>query len=325
VRVLFVTNIWPDQVRPWYGSFVWTQARSLEEIGVEVTPLAIRGYASRLEYVRAAADVLRLNAGCPYDVVHAHYGHSGVVARLQVKAPLVVTYWGTDLLGNRTSESITAKSAIEAAVFKQLARVAAATMTQSHQMEAALPRAARRRSHVVPAGIDLERFKPIAREAARARLGWPLDEKVVLFAGNPDRGVKNFPLAEEVHRRLSASVPTARLRVAAGLLPDEVPLYMSAADALLLPSRSEGSPNVVKEAMATELPIVATPVGDVAERLEGIPGCYIRPPDPEALADAVQLAFAHGRVPEARVAITPLGMTAVAERIRAIYESVARR
>lgn len=323
MRVLFVTNIWPDEVRPWHGTFVKTQAESLEELGVEVTPLAIRGYATNREYVRAAGEVLRLNAACPFDVVHAHYGHSGVVARLQVRAPLVVTYWGTDLLGNRTSESITLKSRIEAAVFRQLARVSAATMTQSLQMEEALPAAVRGRNHVIPAGIDLERFRPIDKQAARKRLGWPLDEKVVLFAGQAQRPVKNFPLAEEVHRRLAASIPALSLRVASGLPQEEVPLYMSAADALILPSRSEGSPNVIKEAMAAELPIVATPVGDVRERLAGVPGCYVRPADPEALKDALSLAIGHGRSPEAREAVAPLSTTAVARSVLSIYEQVS--
>ena len=325
LKVLFVTNTWPDEVRPWRGSFVKVQARSLEELGVEVSVLPIYGYASRAAYLRASGDLIRLNAACPYDVVHAHYGHSAVVARLQVRAPLVVTYWGTDLNGDPTADSITPKSRVEAALFRQLARVSAATMTQSHRMTRFLPPSARQRNHVVPAGIDLERFRPVDRDAARRRLGWPLDEKVILFAGNTERSVKNYPLAQEVARRTAARLPNVSLRVAWGLTPEEVPLHMSAADALLLTSRSEGSPNVVKEAMATELPVVATPVGDVEERMLGVPGCYVRPADADALAEAVAAALGHGRTPEARAAMASLGSAEVAGRILDVYRTVLRR
>jgi glycosyltransferase involved in cell wall biosynthesis len=109
--------------------------------------------------------------------------------------------------------------------------------------------------------------------------------------------------------------------VAWGLQPDEIPLWMSAADALLLTSLSEGSPNVVKEAMAHELPVVSTLVGDVEERVRGVPACHAGPPEPDSLAAALVRAVSHGRVPEAREALAPLDRRVVAERVRSIYES----
>lgn len=325
LKVLFVTSMWPDDVRPWYGPFVKRQADSLEALGVKIDALPIRGYAGRGAYGEAAAAVARLNRHCPYDVVHAHYGHAGLVARLQFRAPLVVTYWGSDLLGTPRSEGgITLKTRIEAAVFRQLAPVCAATMTQSVQMEGRLPLSCRSRNHVIPAGIDLERFKPLGRDDARGQLGWDPTRKVALFAANPDLSTKNFPLAQEVCGRLSENGHPVDLRVAWGVDPDLIPVWMSAADALLFPSRSEGSPNVIKEAMAAELPIVSTPVGDVEERLRGVPGCFVRPSDPEELADALVAALAHGRTPEARTAVAPLGMRAIGERVVSVYESVRK-
>src|ERR1700730_6019845 len=99
MRVLFVTNMWPDRERPWYGSFVHSQARSLRDLGVEVDVLAIRGYASKWEYLKGAQAMVRRNFDGRHDVIHAHYGHSAVVARLDVCSPLVVSYCGDDLLG----------------------------------------------------------------------------------------------------------------------------------------------------------------------------------------------------------------------------------
>lgn len=325
IKVLFVTGLWPDEQRPWHGTFVKSQAESLERAGVDLDVLPIRGYASRNAYLEAAADTIRLNRDCPYDVIHAHYGHAAVVARLSLRAPLVISYCGDDLLGTRTETgSLTPRSRVEAAVFRELARFAAATITKSEEMERALPASVRAANHVIPNGVDLDRFRPLPKTEARARLGWAPDEPCVLFVGNPEIAVKNFPLAEEVHRRLLRIRPEVRLRVAAQVHRDEVPVWMSAADALVFTSRSEGSPNVIKEAMAAELPIVSTPVGDVPERLAGVDGCGVCPPDPDLMASALAGALDHGRAPAARAAVEPISLAAVAERLIAVYEDVLR-
>src|SRR5205823_10941804 len=104
-----------------------------------------------------------------------HYGPSGVVARLQVRAPLVVSYCGGDLLGTNDGRGgLTPRSRIEAAVFRQLARVASATITKSRQMEERLPARLRTRNRVIPSGVDVERFAPIPKPDARRKLGWPI-------------------------------------------------------------------------------------------------------------------------------------------------------
>jgi teichuronic acid biosynthesis glycosyltransferase TuaC len=324
-HVLFVTNMWPDDERPWYGTFVRSQAEALRDLGIGIDVLSIRGYRRRAAYLGAAARAATLNRRRAFDVVHAHYGHSGLVARLQLRAPLVVTFYGSDLLGERTaSGGLTTRSRVEASAFGQLARVVQATITNSEQMERALPRACRKRNHVIPNGVDLERFRPLDRLTARRRLSWPADEAAVLFVGDPRLPVKNHALAEAVCRRVAAVLPRVTLRVATGLPPAEIPMWMSAADALLVTSRSEGSPNVVKEAMAAELPIVSTPVGDVPERLRGLPACFVQAPEESALADALASALRHGRVPEARAAVASLSRERVASRVADVYEAVAR-
>jgi glycosyltransferase involved in cell wall biosynthesis len=324
LRVLFVTNMWPDERRPWRGTFVRTQAESLRRIGIDVDVFTVRGDGRRAAYLAAAARVATLNRDGGFDVVHAHYGHSGVVARLQLRAPLVVSYCGSDLLGARgPSGSVTHRGKLEVAVFRHLARVAAGTITKSEEMADVLPRGCRGRNSVIPNGVDLDRFRRIDRADARRRLGWRAGETAVLFVGNPRLAVKNFALAEAVCRRVAGMLPQTQLRVASELAPSQIPLCMSAADALLVTSRAEGSPNMVKEAMAAELPVVATPVGDVPERLRGLPGCHVRPAEPAALAEALIDAVRHGPVPEARTAVGALSLPRVAERIAAVYEAVA--
>lgn len=324
MKSLFVTNMWPDHDRPWYGTFIQTQAKSLEALGVEVDVLPIRGYASRSEYARAIGELRRRVRSQQYDVVHAHYGHAGVVARFQRRAPLVVSYCGDDLLGTpREDGSTTVRSRMEATVFRRLAHVAAATITKSLEMERALPPACRQRNHVIPNGVDLTRFEPIPQDEARRELQWDPDERAVLFVGDPAVARKNYALAEEVCRRARERAPHVRIRVANGVPPSQIPQMMSAADALLLTSRWEGSPNVVKEAMAAALPVVATPVGDVKERLDGVDGCFAVPADPDALSSALIEAVQRDRAPAAREAVSALSLEAVARRVLSVYEAVA--
>src|SRR5262249_31290476 len=141
---------------------------------------------------------------------------------------------------------------------------------------------------VIPNGVDLSRFNPSDRGAARTQLGWPPDEAVLLFAGPPDEPRKNFPLAPAVGSRPQASRRQGRLVAFHGRPQADVALAMSAADVLLLPSFHEGSPNVVKEALAMSLPVVAAPVGDCAERLRGVAPGGVAAREPEAFTRAVE-------------------------------------
>lgn len=319
MRVLFVTNLWPYAERPWHGVFVRHQADGLIAAGVRVDVLAMKGHTTQTEYARAGLRALGLNARAPYDIVHAHYGLSGAIARLQLRSPLVISYHGSDLMGKPTATGPpTRRSMAEVAVYRQLARVADATITMSKRMAAVLPDPTRERNRIIPTGVDLDRFAPGDKAAARRELGWPQDERAVVWVGNPDRELKNVPLARAAMERVHG----ASLRVAWGVQPEDIPLWLRASDALLLTSRSEGSPTVVKEAMATELPVVSTDVGDVAERIAGVPGSAITGFDADQVAGAVTAALEHGPVPEARTAIARNSEQATTERIIGVYEEV---
>jgi len=326
MRVLFVTNMWPDAERPWYGTFIRTQAESLVRLGVDVKVLPIRGYAGWSEYVAAARRTARPGALQDFDVIHAHYGHAAAVARLQVGRPLVISYCGDDLLGTPSEDgSLTPRSRAERAVFRQLARVADATITKSAEMERHLPEACRARNHVIPNGVDMARFEPLPRDEARRRLGWTHEGPIALFVGDPAIPRKNYALARSVCERVASRHPDLRLEVAQGFAPKDVPVVMSAADVLLMTSLWEGSPNVVKEAMAAELPVVATPVGDVPERLDGVSGGWVAPPEPEPFAAALTQALTHGRAPAARAAVAQISLENIGRRVLGVYEEAMSR
>jgi teichuronic acid biosynthesis glycosyltransferase TuaC len=320
LRVLFVTNMWPDELRPDYGTFIQTQAQSLEAASVAVDVLMIRGHHSKLAYAVAPGAVARLSRSRAYDVVHIHTGHAAIVSLGSVPRPVVVSFVGADLLGQPRERGLTFKSRAEVTLFRQLARAATRTITKSQEMEDALPAAVRARNHVIPNGVDLSAFAPVAREQARAALGWSTEEQVALFLGDPKDPRKNIALARAAVERAACTAPRLRLHEAWGSRPEEVPQLMWAADCLVLSSRSEGSPNVVKEAMAAGLPVVATPVGDVIKRLTGVEGGFVVTPEPGAVARALERAVALDRAPALREAVLPLSLPVTAQRVIDVYE-----
>ena len=322
LRVLFVSSMWPTDERPDYGSFVASQARSLEAAGVLVDVLAIRGDTSMAAYPASRSRIVRLTRSGAYDLVHVHTGHAATVGVLRVGCPVVLSYVGGDLLGHPKKRGPTLKSRTEVMVFRQFARAAHATITKSEEMQWRLPAAVRARNHVIPNGVDIERFAPVPRSCARELLGWHDDESVALFVGDPADARKNLGLAQAVVREVCATGVEVRLHVAWGVDPESMPSLMSAANALIFTSRSEGSPNVIKEAMAAELPIVAAPVGDVLERLAGVPGCYVESANPAEMGQALARALNDGRAPAARQAVTALSLGAIADRVIAVYRSV---
>jgi glycosyltransferase involved in cell wall biosynthesis len=317
--VLFITNMWPDERRPYYGSFIASQAHSLRDAGVGVDVLYVRGYLGPHIYAKALAAVPRAARRRRYDLIHVHYGHTAAVSLGVLQRPLIISFCGMDVTGAQREGGITPRSRVELTLFRQLGRFSDATITKSLEMELALPRSLRARNHILPNGVDLQQFAPRPRSESRAVLGWDPDEKVILFLGNPRDPRKHVELAQQAAALVARRRRRTRLHIAWAIAPTDVPTYMNAADCLVFPSRGEGSPNAIKEAMACELPIVATAVGDIRERFEGVEGCVICEPTPAAFADGLMAALDIDRVPGARDAVRELGIERIADRLLAIY------
>jgi teichuronic acid biosynthesis glycosyltransferase TuaC len=256
VRALVVTNMYPTAERPALGSFVRDQVEALRrrddvEIELFAFPPGLRSYPA------AAGALRRRFGGRRFDVIHAHFGLTAwpaVAARL---GPVVVTLHGNDLFhprSNRLSRAVLPLTALPAAVSREFSGLLRGAGTT-------------RRVAVLPVGIDLSRFRPIPRREARERLGLDPEGPYLLFPHDPSRPLKRFDRAQE------AAVGTTLLTMGR-VPPDEVPYWINAANAVLVPSQAEGFGLSAIEALACGVPPFATPVGIHPVALDGIRGAF---------------------------------------------------
>jgi glycosyltransferase involved in cell wall biosynthesis len=323
MRVLAITAMYPSPTRPAWGTFVKSQVESLRAAGLDVEVLVLEGRPRKLIYPRGILQLRRRIAAGSFDLVHAHFSYVGMVARTQWTLPVVVTYHGDDLLGTRTPDGkISSFSKIMVRAGQVLANSVDAAIVQSTQMAAKLSRPD---VYVIPHEVDLELFKPLDRQSARRTLGLDPDKKYLLFAANPRIPVKRFPLARAAADLLAAHDPSVELLVVHKEPQERLPLYMSAADALVFPSYQEGSPNIVKQAMACNLPMVSTDVGDVQEIIGDTEGCYICEPDAASLAARLGEILRCGGRTLGREHVRHLDGPSVARRVIQVYQNVLER
>ena len=256
MRALVVTNIWPSDAAPQRGIFVRDQVEALgrrEDVDVEVFAFPPGPRA----LVRAVATIRRATRGTEFDVVHAHFGLAALPALAARRGPVVVTLHGNDLFVRRSrlvTRAALPRTALPAAVSRAFSRNLPGAGTS-------------RRVAVLPVGISLERFRPIPRAEARARLGLDPAGPYLLFPHDPARPLKRFDRAREA----AGDVPLLTL---GSVAPEEVPYWINAANAVLVPSQDEGFGLSVIEALACDVPAFGTPVGIHPVALHGVEGAF---------------------------------------------------
>jgi teichuronic acid biosynthesis glycosyltransferase TuaC len=321
VKILIATAIYPTPANPGFGSFVRCQELFLRRAGIDVEVLVLKGNNRKLIYPKGVFQLRRhLKSVC---LVHAHYAYVGAVARTQWKVPVVLTYHGDDALGTITERGTTSrKSRIIAAGCRGLARYCDAVIVQSRQMASKFHHG---HIHIIPHEVDLDTFQPTEIHEARMQLGLSETKRYLLFAADPGIPVKRFPLARSAAELLQLRGKNVELIVVSREPQSRLALYMSACDALVFPSYQEGSPNIIKQAMACNLPIVATDVGDVREVIGHTAGCYISTPDPESFAQFLGMIIASPFRTTGRDDVKHLSGPLVADRLIHLYEEVLRR
>jgi glycosyltransferase involved in cell wall biosynthesis len=304
VRALVVSNMAASRERPGRGVFVRDQVAALEQIdGVDVELFEFPPGA--LSYPRAARLLRRRYGGSHLDIVHAHFGLTAWPS-LALRGPRhALTLHGTDVRHPRSRR-------LTLAAARHIDLVAAVSQPLADEVAAALPRP----PLVLPCGVALERFRPIPREAARLALGLEPDAPHLLFPADPARAEKRFDRARE----LAGKVQLISLGATA---PDHVTLAINAANAVIVPSESEGFGLAVLEALACDVPVLATPVGIHPQALDGIDGALCAPYDRDRWSAALAplLAAEDPRV-AGRARAAEYSSELMAERVAAAWREL---
>ena len=322
MKVLIVTSEWPVCKNDITGIHVVNQVKRLKEAGVQVSVFSFYGRKNPFNYIRAALRFRLLNLKS-FDLIHAHHGQSGIIALTQNLLPVIVTFHGSDLQGIRDRQG---RLTLLGYVLRLSSQRVASRADEIILVADHLAKYIGHRSyHLIPAGIDLNLFHPMPMDQARSILGLPANMRLILFVGNPERTEKRFWLAQKALSLMHEASPV-QIVIANGVPPEKMPLYMNACNTLLVTSSTEGSPNVIKEALACALPIVSTDVGDIRQRIMSIDGCIVLENDlPETIANALKQALAENKRIDARETVQDLDENILVQKVIKVYQKVVSR
>lgn len=311
MKVLVVTNFEADPKAPHRGRWVVDQVDALRHLGAEVELMSFP--PGRGNYLPAAREIRRRLDRDRFDLVHAHYGLVAMSAWLARAKPLVVTFHGTDVRHptvGRISRFLAGRVA--------LAAPASRALLDSEGGRRGLARSADRFA-VLPCGPDLDRFEPMPMADARVRLGLDRDGRYLLFPADPARPEKRVDLARALAARAGAT-----LLEGGGIDPDEMPLWMSAANAVLITSLYEGFGLACLEALACARPVLTTPVGIAPFATAGLEGVLCANFDLDHWSDFLESLMRSGdfEVSGGRRAAGRFGAKRMAERVLVAYEEV---
>ncbi|HEU5143474.1 MAG TPA: glycosyltransferase [Solirubrobacterales bacterium] len=309
MRVLVVTNFEPDESAPQRGQWVRDQVEELRRLGVEVEVFSFPPGASN--YLPAAWRLRRLLRNERFDLVHVHYGLTAWSTVLAGARPLVVSFHGTDV-----------RHPVVGAMSRRLARRVDLVAAVSRALFApedgrpGLPRVSG--AAVLPCGPDLNRFRPLPRAEARERLGLDQTGRYLLFPADPARPAKRYDRASEL-----AAVSGAELLSGGSIDPEQMPLWVNAANAVAVTSDYEGFGLVCVEALACDVPVLSTPVGIAPFALAGVSGTLCEPFDASRWASvlAPHLEAGDPRV-GGRARAESLSAARMAERTLEAYRDV---
>jgi glycosyltransferase involved in cell wall biosynthesis len=311
MKVLFVSS---GNLANGINPIVERQGNSLVQKGIDVNFFAVKGKGIS-GYVSAVFELRKFLKENNVDVIHAHYALCGYVALFAArKEKLVLSFMGSDLLE---------VNGLFAVMNKFIARSFGKIIVKSDEMLKIL--GSSEKAIVIPNGVDLEIFKPASKQESQRKLGFDENKVHVLFAADPKRAGKNYELAQKTISMFDQN--KYELHTVFNQSTEQLVLNYNAADVILMTSLYEGSPNVIKEAMACNCPIVSTNVGDVKELLENVKGCFVTTHNAGEIKDSIIKASEYrlknnetnGRD---KIIKMELNSDVVADKIISIYKSL---
>jgi glycosyltransferase involved in cell wall biosynthesis len=309
MRVLAVTNYYPTPERPGDAPCIREQVETLRKLGIEVDVLQLDRTRRRSSYLQLAWRLfLSSFTRKRYDLIHAYYGYSGLLALLQRKSPVVVTFRGSDLLSRRNK-----------VLGPLVAKWVDGVIVMSKEMQRV---SGREDARIIPFGVDLNLFRPYPMEQAREDLGWALTDRLVLFPWDPERREKRFDIVRAAVEFVQKEMGDVRLVTVWDQPPEIVVQYMNACNVLVLASDREGAPVTVREAIACDLPVVSVDVGDVSQVIGDIDGCYVCRQDPEDMAEKLRMVLQSGQRLGGSRAASALDVLHATQQVVDVYQGV---
>ncbi len=312
MKVLFISS---GNSKAGISPIIKNQGESLRKQGVELEYFTIKGKGIKgyLKNIKPLKQFLKQNQ---FDIVHAHYSLVALVAILAGAKPIVVSFMGDDVLGSQRDDgSFMLYGKFIVSVSKIVNRLVSFSIVKSKEMQDKMPNA-----EIIANGVDFNKYKPLDKKFSCKKINKDEKSNYILFPANPNRQEKNYNLFQNAVSLINKEFIETMYY---DNTPNEyTPFYYNAASVVVLTSYHEGSPNVIKEAMACNIPIVSTDVGDVREVIGKTKACYITSFEPEDVADKIKKALAFGKRTTGREDIKHLESSVVAKRIIAIYKKV---
>lgn len=305
MKVLFISSInRSGSVSP----LIKNQRDSLTSNDIMIDYYGLKGIGI-LGYVKNIIPLRKHINQHQYEIIHAHYLLSGIIASLTFKKPILVSLMGSELFGNKLL-------LILARFFSRY--IWNECIVKTMEMYEILRPI---KAHVVPNGVNLRLFIPVGKSDSRKKLGWNINKKHILFAANPSRTEKNFQLTYDAFQLLDTSEIV--LHTLENIPNDLMPFYYNAADIVMLTSHREGSPNVIKEAMACNRPIIATDVGDIKNVIGSTENCFVCDFDADQIAEKINYLLENNiQSTNGRENIQHLSDEVIADKIIAIYKKM---
>lgn len=322
MNVLHIVGGLPHKDNSFFQPFVQHQIDSLGKEGINISILNIHGYKSFLNYFLIAGELKKIIKEKKINLIHAHYSYSVIPTLFLGKdIPIVLSLMGSDLLGSPDQKgNMTLRGVFDKKFTQLILRKVDYIIVKSEKMRYHVKNKVP--IDVIPNGINFDLFKQMDQNLARKKLNLNQDEFLILFLGNPNNHVKNFNLAKNSFDIFHSNYSDTKLLAPFGITSEEVVTYMNACDVLLFTSFWEGSPNVVKEAMACNLPIISTDVGDVNNIINGTSNCYIVNFTEEDIVDKLSTIYNNSKRSNGRNMVQHLSDDLISKKIVKIYEKV---